>query len=158
MINDLTTEAPIYKYIDDCTVFEVIPDFSTSNLQTYMNSIKQWIVNNNVRINIKKTKELTICFTKTSPSLEPLTIDSVPLDSVKSTKLLGISVQNDLKWDLHIGNICSKASKRLYAIRCLKRSGVAPKDLCSVCLPLFCSSSVRIRVSRVALVANQCSK
>ena len=36
------------------------------------------------------------------------------------------------KWDLHVGTICRKASKRLYALRCLKRSGVFPKDLCSV--------------------------
>lgn len=133
MINDLTTEVPIYKYIDDCTVFEIISGFSTtSELQTYMNAINQWIVTNNMRINTKKTKELTICFAKSPPSLEPLTIDNIPIDSVKSTKLLGLLIQYDLKWDLHIETICSKASKRLYALRCLKRSGVTSNDLCSV--------------------------
>ena len=129
MINDLTTTAPIYKYVDDCTVFEVTSHSSaSSDLQTHLDSINQWIVNNNMRINAKKTKELNICFAKSPPILQPLTIDNVPLDCVKSTKLLGISIQSNLKWDLHVGTICRKASKRLYALRC----GVLPRDLCSV--------------------------
>ena len=133
MINDLTTTAPIYKYVDDCTVFEVTSHSSaSSDLQTHLDSINQWIVNNNMRINAKKTKELNICFAKYPPVLQPLTIDNVPLDCVQSTKLLGISIQSNLKWDLHVGTICRKASKRLYALRCLKRIGVLPRDLCSV--------------------------
>ena len=133
MINDLTTTAPICKYVDDCTVFEVTSHSSaSSDLQTHLDSINQWIVNDNMRINAKKTKELNICFAKFPPILQPLTIDNVPLDCVQSTKLLGISIQSNLKWDLHVGTICRKASKRLYALRCLKRSGVLPRDLCSV--------------------------
>ena len=133
MINDLTTTAPMYKYVDDCTVFEVTSHSSaSSDLQTHLDSINQWIVNNNMRINAKKTKELNICFAKSPPVLQPLTIDNVPLDCVQSTKLLGISIQSNLKWDLHVGTICRKASKRLYALRCLKRIGVLPRDLCSV--------------------------
>ena len=85
-----------------------------------------------MRIDAKKSKELNIYFAKSPPILQPLTIDNVPLDCVKSTKLLGISIQSNLKWDLHVGTICRKASKRLYALRCLKRSGVLPRDLCSV--------------------------
>ena len=133
MINDLSTIAPIYKYVDDCTVFEETSHSSaSSDLQTHLDSINQWIVNNNMRINAKKTKELNICFSKSPPILQPLTINNVPLDCVQSTKLLGISIQSNLKWDLHVGTICRKASKRLYTLWCLKRSGVLPRDLCSV--------------------------
>ena len=81
-----------------------------------------------MRINAKKTKELNICFAKSSPLLQPLTIDNV----VQSTTLLGISIQSNLKWDLHVGTIYRKANKRLYALRCLKRRCMLPRDLCSV--------------------------
>ena len=64
--------------------------------------------------------------------MQPLRIDNAQLDCVQLTKLLGISIQSNLKWDLHVGTICRKASQRLYALRCLKRSGVHPRDLCSV--------------------------
>ena len=54
MINDLSTIAPIYKYVDDCTVFEVTSHSSaSSDLQTHLDSINQCIVNNNMRINAK---------------------------------------------------------------------------------------------------------
>ena len=41
-------------------------------------------------------------------------------------------MSSDLKWSKHIEYICSKASKRLYALWMLKRSGVPPSDLRSV--------------------------
>ena len=41
MINDMSCELPIYKYIDDCTVFEIIPQSTTSNLQEELDSIQQ---------------------------------------------------------------------------------------------------------------------
>ena len=133
MINDLTTATPIYKYIDDCTIFEVTSQSSaTSDIQRHLDSINQWIKDNNMRINSKKSKELNICFSKSRPVLQPLMIDNAPLDSVQSAKLLGIWIQSDLRWDLHVETICSKASKRLYALRCLKRSGAPAKDLGTV--------------------------
>ena len=55
-----------------------------------------------------------------------------PLEAVPTTKLLGVILTSDLKWSKHVEYICSKASKRLYALRMLKRSGVPPRDLCSV--------------------------
>ena len=36
---------------------------------------------------------------------------------------------SDLKWTKHVTHICSKASKRLYALRLLKRNGVQSSNL-----------------------------
>ncbi len=51
------------------------------------------------------------------------------------------NVKKSLSWDQHVTYICSKASKRLYAIRLLKRSGVSISDLthifCSVVRPIL---------------------
>ena len=41
----------------------------------------------------------------------------------------------DLKWSTHINSICAKASKRLFALRILKRDGAVQKDLRNV----YCS-------------------
>ena len=44
VINDLTKMTPIYKYVDDCTVFEETSHSSaSSDLQTHLDSINQWI-------------------------------------------------------------------------------------------------------------------
>jgi hypothetical protein len=45
---------------------------------------------------------------------------------------LAIHIKSDLKWNLHVETMCTKASKRLYALRSLKRSGVPPKGLRTV--------------------------
>ena len=61
-----------------------------------------------------------------------IVVNNQQLESVQSVKLLGVHIKCDLKWDLHVDSVCSKASKRLYALRTLKRSGVSAKHLRSV--------------------------
>ena len=134
MVNDLSTALPLYKYVDDCTVYEAISASATdsSTLQQEIENITQWTSANNIKLNVKKTKEFTVSFLKNQPSLPPLTVNNQPLEAVPTTKLLGVILTSDLKWSKHVEYICSKASKRLYALRMLKRSGVPPRDLCSV--------------------------
>ena len=43
-----------------------------------------------------------------------------------------VHLSSDLKWPTYIDHIYSKASKRLFALRILRHSGVPPNDLCSV--------------------------
>ena len=128
MINDLTTNLPLYKYIDDCSIFETVSPSSTSSLQNGVNQINQRTLANNVRINATKTKVLTVNFSKSPDTMDPLVNDQ-PVDSVESFKLLGIHIKSDLKWDLHVETICAKANKRPYAMRLLRRSGASPEDL-----------------------------
>ena len=71
-------------------------------------------------------------FLKNQPLLPPLTVNNQPLEVVPTTKLLGVILTSNLKWSKHVEYICSKASKRLYALGMLKRSGIPPRDLCSV--------------------------
>ena len=54
------------------------------------------------------------------------------LDPIRSSKLLGVSLSTDLKWSIHIDEVCARASKRLFALRTLKRNGVPLADLRSV--------------------------
>jgi hypothetical protein len=58
-----------------------------------------------------------------------LMIDNQRLDIVMSHKILGLTIQNDLKWGLHIDEIVGKASKRLHIIRVLRRAGVPAQEL-----------------------------
>ena len=44
------------------------------------------------------------------------TLNDVQLNIVSHLKLLGITIQDDLKWNLHVENIVSKASRNLYMV------------------------------------------
>jgi hypothetical protein len=98
-------------------------------LQTDLNIVNTWTETNNMRLNIKKTKEFRISFLKTPLAIDQLTINNISIDMVQSFKLLGITISSDLTWNIDVDNICAKASKRLYALRILKRNGVPAADL-----------------------------
>ncbi len=61
-INDLRTPCSIYKYVDDSTVFEISNPTSVSVLQQSAAIIANWYIDNGMRINTMKTKEMIIRF------------------------------------------------------------------------------------------------
>ena len=84
----------------------------------------EMLSSNNMKLNVTKTKEFIISFVKDPKLLDPLTVNSLPLESINTTKLLGVHLSSDLKWSTHVEAVCAKASKRLFALRSLKRIGV----------------------------------
>ena len=48
---------------------------------------------------------------------------------VKSVKLLGLSFDNNLTWNLHIEEVVKKVSKRIYYLIQLKRASIPRNDL-----------------------------
>ena len=53
----------------------------------------------------------------------PIVLGNNLAERVTASKLLGIIISNDLKWNEHIHYISKKASKRLYSLRILKKVG-----------------------------------
>jgi hypothetical protein len=66
-----------------------------------------------------------------------LMIDNQRLHIVMSQKILGLTIQNDLKWGLHIDEIVGKAFKRLHIIRVLRRAGVPAQELVHIYISLI---------------------
>ena len=85
-----------------------------------------------MKLNVKKCKELRVCFLKEKPHLQPLQLDGKELEVVTSHKVLGVIIQNDLKWNEQINAIVSKASKRLHILRVLRRGGLPAQDLLAI--------------------------
>ena len=110
MVNDLTCEAPLYKYVDDCAVTETIKKchLESSNLQCEIDYVNNWSIDNNLKINVKKTKEFHISTTHVPHSLPALVIGDETPEVVHTVKLLGVYLSSDLKWSIHINNVCFK--------------------------------------------------
>ena len=53
-INDLQTPLPIYKYVDDSTIFEICNQDKVSVIQDSADLVEQWSCNNGMRINTTK--------------------------------------------------------------------------------------------------------
>ena len=110
-----------------------------------------WSADNRFQLNIDKCKEIRISFSKNNADLPPLSINGQELEVVQNAKLLGVTITNNLSWNLHINETIKKASKRLYLLRPLKRNGVSTSDLvrfytccirsvCDYAVPVFHSS------------------
>jgi hypothetical protein len=97
----------------------------------------EWSRQHAMIVNGRKTKEMLIGPIRKEPPPQ-LTLDGATIDLVKTFKLLGVRVSDDLKWSQHIDAICSKAASRLHFLKLLARSGASLRDL--VC---FYTSVVR---------------
>ena len=85
---------------------------------------------NNMKMNPAKCKDMIVNFLHFNTSvLQPIIIGATRMESVSSFKLLGVYVTSDITWSVHCEYIIKKSNRRLYALRKLKRSGVAPADI-----------------------------
>ncbi len=71
---------------------------------------------------------MIVDFRRNSPALPPLTIMDSTVTAVESFRLLGSTISQDLKWDIHIDSIVRKAQQRLYFLRQLRKFNL-PHDL-----------------------------
>ena len=56
-----------------------------------------------------------------SPLRLKLDIDSKPVVQVKEHRVLGITIDDEFKWKLHVSNICKTVSKNIFLMSQLKR-------------------------------------
>lgn len=85
MVNDLqciSAKTGIWKYVDDVSISKTLTRPADSNLQHDLNTIHNWATSNWMKLNIKKCKEMRICFFRRQPSLPSLSIDNHHLDIV----------------------------------------------------------------------------
>ena len=64
--------------------------------------------------------------------MRPLYIGNQIVERISSNKLLGVIINENLKWNCHVDYITAKVSKKLYVLRLLKRAGVQEQDLVKV--------------------------
>ena len=86
----------IIKFADDTTVVGLIKDNDDSAYREEVQLLINWCERNNLLLNVNKTKEITVDFRKKQPTHIPLIINGSAVESVKSTKFLGVHITNDL--------------------------------------------------------------
>ena len=134
-VNDLEANVPLYKYVDDSTLFEICNTTDVSVMQESIDRAVNWTHNNCMKINSKKSKEMVICFTPDENfrnSIPSIVIEGNIVETVEYAKLLGVTLSNDLTWNRHVDCIVKKAAKRVYMLYQLKRAGISQFDLVTV--------------------------
>ena len=136
-ISDLRTTSDIVKYVDNSSLREVSAISAHSQqLQWSANEASGWAAINKMALNCDKTKEMAVCFARGSPAVPPIVLVNTEIVTVQRTKLLGVMLSNDLKWQGHVDCVRAKGFQRLYFRRMLKRAGVGPKNMVRIYVSL----------------------
>jgi len=120
MINDIHVNGVnLWKYVDGTSMAETVHKGQPSGIQAAIDDLVRQAEMDKFQLNATKCKELQISFSK---SVEPVTINSKPIEVVNSVKLLGLTISNNLIWNANIENVIKKGASRLCLLRQLNRA------------------------------------
>ena len=88
-----------------------------------------WCQDNNLSLNVIKTKEMIVYYRKKRTEHAPILIDGVAVEQVESFKFLGVHITNKLTWSKHTKTVVKRARHRVFPLRRLKRFGMGPQIL-----------------------------
>ena len=124
-----------------------------------------WCQNNNLSLNVTKTKEMIGDYRKRRTEYAPILIDRAVVEQVESFKFLSVHINNKLSWSKHTKTVVKRAGQNLFPLRKLKRFGMGPEILkrfysCNIkstdCITAWysnCSASDRKALQRVVRAA-----
>ena len=115
--------------MDDTTIIEVSDNINSTALQDDANTADEWSNRNDMSINATKTFEIRMDFSKIRGSVNQLFIDNTPIEVVHHSKILGVIVSDDLKWNKHVEYITRKASQRLHLLVLCRRAGIGNNEI-----------------------------
>ena len=124
-INDIfyfVKKGTLYNYADDNTLSYGHPDFNvlTSVLESESNVLINWFKVNKMQANPDKFQVLAVG-KKTFDKNMKICIQNSTLSCEETVKLLGIEIDYQLNFDIHISSICRKASQQLNILKRLGR-------------------------------------
>ena len=128
-LNDLEIDGykdiSLFKYADDSTVLVTItkdsPDISDIALSKFMD----WTVANDMHCNTSKCKEL-IMRKRGNSTVYPM---SHNIKQYNNISLLGVTIQGNCKFGLHVKAKLHEANKCLFVIRSLRKEGYTQDEI-----------------------------
>ena len=115
----------ILKFANDTTVIGLTTHFDESEYLDQVNKLISWCNDNNLELNVNKTKEMIVDFRrkKSSPPspLKLIVIDGRTVEIVQDFKFLGSTISSNHKWEMNVDNIVKNVQQRLYFLRRLSR-------------------------------------
>ena len=119
-INDISEdlESIVRLFADDCVLYrEIKSQADVEALQRDLDKLIKWSKSWGMEFNIDKCYLLSITLAKKRKISSEYTMDGKKVKPVQSTKYLGVTINNQLKWDEHVENVCGTASKLLGFLR-----------------------------------------
>jgi hypothetical protein len=117
------------KFADDTTVLGLITKGDESAYREEVHRLTEWCSENNLSLNIKKTKELIIDYRKKQDTHTPIHINGETVERFSSFKFMGIHISVNLSWTINTIAIVKKAQQRLYTLCTPRKANLSQQQL-----------------------------
>ena len=105
-------KSQIRLFADDAYLYRVIDSMEDStSLQADLNQLQEWEKFWDMEFHPGKCKSLTVT-NKTKPICSTYNIHNENLENVTNAKYLGVTINKNLKWNIHVDSICKKAIQK----------------------------------------------
>ena len=118
-INDLPNNlgCNVRLFADDAILYkEISSQEDGQSLQKDLDKVAEWSDKWKMKLNTDKCKAMSITRRRTKIE-NHYVLNDTPLELVTSAKYLGVTIQDDLKWNSHVTNITKKANNTLAFLR-----------------------------------------
>ena len=119
----------MFKYAND--TYLLIPASRSYSVPLELDNITSWANQNNLKLNLVKSKEMIIRGDLRSTIAEPAPIPNIP--RVDSMVILGITITANLSLEAHFANLAASTNSSIYALLTLKRMGPKSDAIWTVC-------------------------
>ena len=114
------------QFADDTTVEGMITDNNETAYREEGRDLTVGCQDNNLSLNVIKTKEMIVGYRKKSTEHAPILINGALVEQVERFKFLGVHINNKLTWSKHTKTVVMRARQNLFSLRRLKRFGMGP--------------------------------
>ena len=104
----------IIKFADETTEVGLITNNDESAYPENVRALTVWCKDNNLSLNVIKTKEVIVDDSKRRAEHAPILIDGAVVQQVESFTFLGVHITNKLTWSMHTKTVVKRAQENLF--------------------------------------------
>lgn len=117
-INDMpkASHHSMVLYADDCTMTYI----KENEINASLNSLIEWLEENNLKINLEKTKLMNFKLRKITSNIK-VQYKGTYIGDTNTTKFLGIQIDEKISWKTQLESICTKLNTYAYTLYMLSK-------------------------------------
>ena len=100
-------------------------------MQSKLDDVSAWTKENLMKLNESKSKYIIFSRSKQEFNTR-LQLNEQAIERIPAIKVLGVWIEEDMKWDLNTKQICKKSFTRIQMLSKLKYAGIKKDDLLTI--------------------------
>ncbi|KAI4873086.1 hypothetical protein NFI96_003088 [Prochilodus magdalenae] len=115
------------KFSDDTAIVACVRGGQEAEYRNLVEDFVAWCHRNNLLLNTSKTKEMVVDFRRARPLTQPVFIEGVEVEMVKTYRYLGLHLDERLDWSANTDILYRKVQSQLYFLRRLGSFNICRK-------------------------------